>query len=159
MRPAGSSVELERRRRRAMSMLKDGVMPVEVARRLGADRRSVRRWKAACRRGGEAALKAKPTPGRPPKLNNRAKARLERWLLKGAQAVGFESDLWTCPRVAELIKTRLGIAYHVHHVPRVLRGLGWTPQKPARRAVERNEAAIQKWIRQDWPRVKKTPSG
>ena len=102
MRPTGSGAELERRRRRALSLLGEGLMPVEVAQRVGVDRRSVRRWKAAWRRGGGAALKAKPTPGRPSKLNEGRRKQLERWLLKGAQAAGFASDLWTCPRVAEL---------------------------------------------------------
>lgn len=157
MRPTGSPEELERRRARAIGLLRDGLMPGEVARRVGVDRRSVRRWKAAARRGGVAALKAKPAPGRPPKLNARARARLERCLLQGAEACGFASDLWTCPRVAELIEARFGVQYHVGHVPRLLRALGWTPQKPARRSLERDEAAIRRWIKQDWPRVKKTP--
>lgn len=157
MRPAGSPHALERRRRHAMALLQQRVQPVDVARRLGVDRRSVRRWKAAVARGGEAALAAKATPGRPPKLNARGRARLERWLLKGAQAVGYESDLWTCPRVAHLLRTRLGVTYHVGHVPRLLRALGWTPQKPTRRAAERDEPAIARWRKVDWPRVKKTP--
>ncbi len=158
MRPTGTPEELERRRQRAMLLLKDGHSPVEVARRVGVDRRSVRRWKAAVRRDGKAALQAKPAPGRPPRIDARAQERLERWLLKGAQAAGFASDLWTCPRVAALIQERLDVQYHVRHVPRVLRALGWTPQKPARRSIERDEAAIQRWIKEDWPRVKKTPN-
>src|SRR5216683_6404493 len=77
MRPAGSPQELERRRFRALSLLRDGVPPVEVARRVGVDRRSVRRWNAAARRRGEAAVRAKPAPGRPSKLTARHKRRLE----------------------------------------------------------------------------------
>jgi transposase len=156
MRPAGDAKELERRRHRAMRLLDARLMPVEVARRVGVDRRSVRRWKAAVRKHGTAALQAKPAPGRPPRLSARDQARLERHLLKGAQAAGFASGLWTCPRVADLIRNRFGIAYHVRHVPRVLRSLGWTPQKPTRKAVERDEEAIRRWVKQDWPRVKKT---
>jgi transposase len=83
---------------------------------------------------------------------------LTRILLKGAQAAGFETDLWTCPRVAEIIEQRFGVRYHVHHVSRLLHGLGFSPQKPVRRAVERDEAAIQQWVRSDWQRVKKTPN-
>lgn len=156
MRPAGSPEELERRRHRALALLKAGHTPVEVARRVGVDRRSVRRWKAAVRSAGAQALKARPAPGRPPKLDARRRTQLERWLLKGAQAAGFASDLWTCPRVAELIQARWAVHYHVGHVPRLLRALGWTPQKPTRRAIERDEAAIARWVKQDWPRVKKT---
>jgi transposase len=156
MRPNGDPKELERRRRRAIALLEEGLMPVEVARRVGVDRRSVRRWKAAYRKRGEAALAAKPAPGRPAKLSERDLRRLERQLLKGAHAAGFASDLWTCPRVAQWIEERFGIEYHVRHVPRVLRGLGFSPQKPDRRAVERDEPAIVQWVKRDWPRVKKT---
>jgi len=158
MRPVGDPKELERRRERAIALLEQGLMPVEVARRVGVDRRSVRRWKAAYRKRGAAGLKAKPAPGRPRKMSARERKRLERRLLKGARAVGFDSDLWTCPKVAELLQREFGIEYHVRHVPRVLRGLGFTPQKPARRAVERDEWAIAQWVKQDWPRVKKTLS-
>jgi transposase len=130
-----------------MVLLKEGLAPVEVARRLGVDRRSVRRWKAAQRQGGRQALKAKPAPGRPAKLDPAAKARLEKILLRGASAAGFSTDLWTCRRVAELIATRFGVRYHVRHLPRLLRSLGWSPQKPQRRGMERHEAAIQAWVR------------
>src|SRR5262245_7263688 len=102
MRPTGSPEELERRRLRALALLDEGLQPVEVARRVGVDRRSVRRWKAAARAQGEAGVLAKPVPGRPSKLKAKQRTRLERLLLKGAQAAGFHTDLWTCPRVAEL---------------------------------------------------------
>jgi len=159
MRPSGSPEELERRRVRAIGLLRGGHAPVEVARRLGVDRRSVRRWNAGYRRAGASGLKAKPAPGRPPRLDAKAKRELERALLKGAMAAGFATDLWTCPRVARLLRDRFGVNYHVDHVGRLLHALGWSPQKPERRAVERNEADIQRWIRETWPRVKKTPRG
>lgn len=159
MRPRGSPEALEQRRLRAIALLRGGMPPVEVARRVGADRRSVRRWRAAHRRGGLRGLAAKPAPGRPPKLDANAKLKLERRLLAGAQACGFPTDLWTCPRVAELIRREFGVRYHVDHLGRLLRSLGWTPQKPQRRARERDEAAIQRWIKADWPRIKKKPPG
>ena len=155
MRPHGSPEELERRRRRAIELLNEGYPPVEVARMVGVDRRSVRRWKATHRRKGNRGIEAKPAPGRPPKLDGKAKKQLERDLLKGAQAAGFPTDLWTCPRVAEWIATRFGIAYHVDHIGRLLASLGWSAQKPQRRAKERNEEEIQRWIKHDWPRIKK----
>ena len=157
MRPTGSPEELERRRLRALDLLKQGLLPSEVARRVGVDRRSVRRWKSAARQAGAAALRAKPAPGRPSKLAERQRRRLEALLLKGAQAAGFHTELWTCPRVAELIEQRFGVSYHVDHVGRLLHELGWSAQKPARRAIERNERQIRRWVRQDWPQVKKTP--
>jgi transposase len=158
MRPPGSPKELERRRLRAIALLKKGHPPVEVARAVGVDRRSVRRWRAAYRRQGGRALKAVPAPGRPLKLGIEQRKELEEGLLRGAQQAGFATDLWTCPRVAKLIKMRFGITYHVDHVGRVLRSLGWSPQKPERRAKERDQEKIQRWIKQDWPRIRKKQS-
>ncbi len=95
MRPKGSASELELRRQRAIALLDKDHAPVDVARMLGVDRRSVRRWKAAHRKRGAKGIEARPTPGRPPKLDRRQRMRLERRLLKGARAAGYESDLWT----------------------------------------------------------------
>ena len=160
MRPRGSPQELERRRVRALGLLKEGMLPVEVARRVGVDRRSVRRWKRAARRRGEAGIRAKPASGRPPKLGPEQKRRLDALLVEGAQAAGFHTDLWTCPRVAEVIERRFGVQYHVDHIGRLLHELDWSPQKPERRAVERDERAIRRWVRKRWPQVKKTlPAG
>lgn len=158
MRPTGTPQELERRRLRALTLVEEGLTESEVARRVDANPRSVRRWKAAARKHGEEGLRARPASGRPCKLDSRQKRRLEALLLRGPLAAGFDTDLWTCPRVAELIKQRFGVEYHVDHIGRVLHDLGWSPQKPARRAVERDEVEIRRWIRQDWPRVKKTPA-
>lgn len=156
MRPLGSPKALERRRHRALELLQEGFSPVEVARAVGVDRRSVRRWRAAFEERGEEALAAKPASGRPPKLNRQAQARLQRLLVEGARANGFPTDLWTCPRVAQLIRRRFRVTYHVDHVCRLLRSFGWTPQKPERRARERDEELIQRWVKKEWPRVKKT---
>jgi transposase len=158
MRPHGSPERLENRRKRAMVLFEQGYQPVEIARKLQVDRRSVRRWKAAYLRDGMEGIQARPAPGRPPKLDSKAKARLEKALLKGAQAAGFPTDLWTCPRVAELIDAHFGVCYHVDHIGRLLHSLGWSPQKPTRRAIERDEAGIQQWVKQQWPRIKKKPT-
>jgi transposase len=157
MRPEGSGKQLERRRQRAIALLKEGRAPVEVARLVGVDRRSVRRWNAAYRKQGASGLAARPAPGRPPKLSAGQRERLERILLRGAAASGFESDLWTCPRVARVIARGFGTRYHVDHIGRLLRGLGWTPQRPTRRALERDEEGIQRWIKRDWLQIKKKP--
>lgn len=156
MRPSGSPKQLERRRLRAIALLEQGFLPVEVARKLGVNRRSVRRWRASHDQSGPQGLSATTASGRPPKLNDRAKQRLERCLLKGARAFRYPTDLWTCPRVAELIQRRFGVSYHVDHIGRLLRSMGWTPQKPERRARERDELAIRGWVKKDWPRIKKT---
>lgn len=159
MRPKGSPSELERRRRRAIALLDKDHAPVDVARMLGVDRRSVRRWKAAHRKRGAKGIEARPTPGRPPKLDRRQRSQLERVLLKGARAAGYESDLWTCPRIAEVIAEQFGVSYHPDHIGRLLRSLGWSPQRPQRQAAERNEARIQGWVRNDWPRIQKKRPG
>lgn len=159
MRPPGGAQELERRRRRAVQLLQQGELPVEVARAVGCDRRSVRRWSAAFRKNGASALKARAAPGRPPRLDAKAKRVLEEALLRGAVAAGFPTDLWTCPRVAQLIEERFGVTYHVDHIGRLLHGLGWSPQKPQRRAIERDEEEIRRWVKHEWPRIKKKPRG
>jgi len=158
MRPSGSPKDLERRRLRALELLEEGRSPVEVARKLDVDRRSVRRWKAAVQKKGRRALKAKPAPGRPRRLLPRDRAKLVRALLKGARAAGYPTNLWTCPRVAHVIQDLFGVAYHVDHVCRLLRSLGFSPQKPTRRAVERDEDRIRGWVAKDWPAAKKKPA-
>lgn len=159
MRPVGDAKQLERRRQRAIALLKEGCAPVEVARLVGVDRRSVRRWHAAYRKQGAEGLAARPVPGRPSKLTARQREQLEAIVLRGAAASGFGSDLWTCPRVAQVIRRRFGISYHVDHIGRLLRSLGFSPQRPTRRALERDEEGIQRWVREQWPRIKKKPGG
>lgn len=131
---------------------------MEVARHLGVERSSVRSWRAAYHRAGPKALAAQPAPGRPPKLEARSRTQLERSLLRGARACGFPTDLWTCPRVGEVIRRQFGVRYHVDHIGRLLHSLGWSPQKPERRGRERDEKAIQRWVKETWPRVKRSPA-
>ena len=159
MRPTGSPEELQRRRERGIALLTEGYAPVEVAHMLGVDRRSVRRWNAAFRKTGNKGIAAKPASGRPAKLDQTEKRQLEKVLLKGATAAGYPTDLWTCPRVAQVIAEHFAVTYHVDHIGRLLRSLGWSPQKPQRRAVERDEAVVQRWVKTQWPRVKKKPPG
>lgn len=125
MRPSGSPQQLERRRLKAISLLSEGFTPVEVARRLGVDRRSVRRWRAAHDEAGREGLAARPASGRPPKLDAKARSRLERMLVRGPEACGFPTDLWTCPRVVKVIRREFGVKYHVDHIGRLLRSMGW----------------------------------
>lgn len=158
MRPRGSAGELERRRRRAMKLLDEGMEVSEIARMVGVERRSVERWRKARREGGMRVLRAKRVPGRPPKLTPEGRQELEAILLEGAQAHGFPTELWTCPRIASVIRQRFAVVYHVDHLPKLLHQLGWSVQKPTRRAIERDETEIRRWIKKEWPRVKKTPS-
>ena len=139
-------------------MLSQGKTASEVSELVGASRSSVKRWKAAWKKGGVEAVAAKPHPGRKPRLTTAQKRDLERILLRGPRAAGFSSDLWTCGRVAEAIRRRFDVTYHPDHVWRILQGLGWSCQKPELRARERDEAAIDHWRTRDWPRIKKEPA-
>src|SRR5438094_5342488 len=157
MRPKGTAVELERRRRRAMGLLESGHSLATVARMVGAAFSAVWRWREAVRRHGAAALAPKPASGRPPKLTARQRERLPRLLARGARAHGYATELWTTKRVAAVITREFGVRYHPAHVSRLLAACGWSCQKPARRAVERDEAAIAHWTRYRWAAIKKKP--
>lgn len=158
MRPKGTPTELEVRRRIAANLLLDGMGICEVARLVGASTSSVKRWKDAMDAGGVSALRPKEHPGRAPLLTDRQKRELLKLLQRGPVAAGYDTEQWTCPRVAEMIEQHFDVHYHVGHVWRLLRSLGWTWQKPEQRARERNEPAIQRWRDEDWPRIKKGAS-
>lgn len=157
MRPHGNPMQLEQRRFTALALLQEGLLPGEISQKIGVDRRSVRRWNAEYRKKGKAALKAIPVPGRPSKLEKNNKKKLETILLQGAKRSGYPTDLWTCPRIVQVISKRFRIDYHPAHLGRVLHDMGWSPQKPERRAKERNERAIAQWIKTDWEDIKKKP--
>jgi transposase len=159
MRPKGGAEVLEARRSRALALLKKGLSLHEVARRLGCAPSSVMRWREAVRTQGKQGLKVRSSPGRPPKLTEGQRHELTTVLLEGPRASGYGTELWTTARVAEVIQARFGVVYHPAHVGRLLHQMGWSPQKPDRRALERDEAAIERWKRVVWPRVRKTPGG
>jgi transposase len=155
MRPKGSAKELETRRLLAAKLLQEGKGVRKVGRLVGAAPSSVSRWKQELDEGGLEALKAKPHPGRPARVSTEQKKQLEQVLLKGPLAAGFATDLWTLARVARVIEREFGVRYHPGHVWYILRDMGWSCQKPERRARERDEAAIEQWRTEDWPEVKK----
>jgi transposase len=142
---------------RAGELLSKGMKPADVARAVGSSRSSVTRWKAMMRGRGAGGLKAKPASGRPPLLSGSQKGKLVKILLRGPKAGGYSTDLWTCSRVAEVIRRHFDVQYHPGHVWYILRSLGWTCQKPERQARERDEKAIEQWRLEDWPRIKKSP--
>jgi len=158
MRPKGTPDELYRRRLRAIELLNEGsYRPVDVAKMVGVNRRSVRRWNATKKTKGLNALKAKPAPGRPSRLTPQQKEWLRRQIVMGAEAHGFANNLWTCPRIAKLIQGRFKVGYHADHVSKMLHSLGFSPQKPERRAIERDEKRIARWIKSGWYHIKKKP--
>ena len=150
---------MEKRRWRAARMFARGATQADVARELEVSRRSVRRWSADWRAGGSKALKAAGRAGRMPRLTGTQLRQVDRALRKGPRAHGFATDLWTLDRVAQVIETETGVHYHPGHVWKLLRDrLGWTRQRPARRAVERDDEAIARWVAEDWPRIKRGPA-
>lgn len=147
---------LEQRRLRAAKLLEQGVPQAEVARRLEVSRESISRWATKLDANGKEALKRKRL-GRPSQLGERQRRDLTQALVQGAIANGFPTELWTLPRVAKLIKQRFGVEYSAGHIWHVLRGLGFSCQRPAKRALQRDEADIKKWRTKRWPALKKTP--
>jgi len=148
---------LERRRLQAARLLEKGYSEAEVARRLGVHRQSVNRWAKELAAGGRHALKRAGRAGRKPRLTVADLARIEEVLKQGPEALGYGASLWTAWRVADLIERECGVRFSTGHVWRILRdGLGWSPQRPAGRALERDEKAIRQWKRKRWPELKKT---
>jgi transposase len=158
-RPKGSAELIEARRRQALRLLDEGYSLNEVGRMTGSAASSVMRWRDARHSGGEEALKVRFSPGRPPTLSAAQRKQLVKVLLRGAMANGFSTELWTTGRVATLIHKRCRVQFHRSHVARLLHELGFSCQKPQRRALERDEARIEQWKRKDWPRIKKTLRG
>ena len=147
---------MEQRRLQAADLFRRGVIPAEIARRLGVSHQVVSEWRKAWRQGGRAALRSAGRVGRPAKLSTAQLAKVEKALAKGAEANGYVGDVWTLPRVAEVIERLTDVAYHPGYVWYILRKqLHWSWQRPARKAVERNEAAIEQWVEQRWPQLKK----
>lgn len=158
-RPIGSGEKLEERRRRAVEMVeKDELSQAEAARRLKVDARTVRKWMQWHRGRGVRDVQSRPTLGRPTRIGAAEQKKLTAILLRGPRAAGYPNDLWTCRRVAEVISRELGIEYHPNHVGKLLRKLGWSPQKPERQAIERDEKKVRAWKRRTLPAIKKKPS-
>lgn len=148
----------EWRRRRGLVLRRRGWSQRAIAEALGVTPGAVSQWLAAARRGGLEALRARPASGRPPKLTEGQLGLLPDFLWHGAEAYGFRGELWTCSRVAQVIEREFGVRYHKDHVSRLLKELGWTPQVPVTRAVQRDEEAIERWRDQVWPQLKKRPA-
>lgn len=148
---------MERRRRRAAALFDKGIPPAEVARRLGVHRQSACRWREHWQEGGVAALASKGSAGCKPRLSATQTGQLVEALLAGPLAAGHATDLWTLPRVAALIRQRFAERYHRGHCWHLLRRLGFSCQRPTRRALERDEKKIAGWKRRTWPALKKKP--
>ena len=150
--------EAAKRRVRAGRLLQQGKGPAEVARLVGAPRQTVYRWREVLHAKGIDGLREMSKGGRPAQLNAEQYQELREALLKGAQSSGFGTDLWTLKRVRQVIEKRFGVRFSEVHVWRLLGRLGFSSQKPEKRAAERDEAAIAHWRRRTWPALKKRPA-
>jgi transposase len=143
----------------AAVMFDQGVQQAEVVRALGVSRSAVSKWHTAWREGGREALEARPNTGRPSRLTDAQLDQLEDELLKGPRAHGYETELWTLARIGKLIPKLFGVRYHNSHVWVLMTKLGWSCQKPARRAKQRDEAEVESWHKVRWPKIKRGHSG
>jgi transposase len=146
---------LERRRLRGARLLAGGESQAEVARRVGVSRQTVMRWDRVREQGGVEALRGPRQFGRPERLSLEQRAELVQILKAGALAAGFGTELWTVPRIGQLINERFGVSMVSTSVWRLLGRLGWSVQRPAGQARERDERAIRTWGQKVWSELKK----
>jgi transposase len=136
---------------RALSLEHEGWSQRAIAEALGVSKAAVSQWLAAAERDGPDALRSHPAPGPPPRLTAQQKRLIPEFLWHGPEAYGFRGQVWTCARIALVIEEEFGIRYHKDHVGRLLKELRWTPQVPIRRALQRDEDAVERWRDEVWP--------
>ena len=153
MRPLGTNEQLAVRREHGLCLLRQGKSAREIAEQIGVTERSVRRWQQEAKTPNRKPHQRRP--GRPCRLAASQIRQLARNLRRGAYAHGYADDYWTLDRVARLIWDLFGIRYHPSGVWHVLQRLGWSSQKPQRRAIQRDDEAIAHWQRYEWPQIKK----
>jgi transposase len=139
----------------ALARLRDGYSPEEVADFLGVHLRTVFRWLARYRAHGPRGLLTVPHPPVKTKLDRRQENQVLRWLRQPATAFGFPTELWTSKRVAALIRQRFGVSFNANYLCTWLRRRQFSPQKPRRVPRERDEEEIARWLRADWPRLRR----
>ena len=145
----------EGRRLRAFELKKRGWKQAQIADALGVSEGAVSQWMKRAREEGVEGLRHKPPPVATPRLSEQERAKLPELLERGAEAHGFRGEVWTCERVAIVIRREFGVSYHPAHVSRLLKALRQSLQKPQRRAEQRDEEAIERWKEQRWPSLKK----
>jgi len=145
----------EQRRLHALRLRGRNWKQSEIAIALNVSKGAVSRWFKRVESKGRKSLKAKPHTGRRPELTQAQRSQLPDFLCHGAEAYGFRSDLWTCPRIKKVIEWEFGVVYHRSHVARLMKELRWTPQQPIERASQRNEAEITRWRTKIWLELQK----
>lgn len=147
----------EYRRMRVWEMHQQGYRQQAIADALGLTQGAVSQIISRAKAGGREALRSHKPPGAKPRLTAAQKADLITKLRQGAVAHGFQGDVWTCDRIAHLIKKEYGVTYHRDYIGPLLRQMGWSVQRPVVRATQRDENAIQDWVDNELPRLKKSP--
>lgn len=150
--------DMVRRRVRAGRMILAGKTPAQAAQAVDVARQTAYKWKAVLDEGGIDALRAMPVRGRPPRLDERQLKELRLALLQSPTEHGFDTAVWTLKRVGVVIQRMYGVEFSLTQIWRILGALGFSAQKPERRAIERDEQAVQAWKRKTWPALKKRPS-
>jgi len=148
----------EARRMRGWELYESGWKQTAIAEALGVAVSTVSGWVQKGKAGGVEALRNQPGRGRRPKLSDEQRKKLPELLQRGAKSYGFRGDVWMNPRVAQVIRREFGISYPSAHVCRILEELGWTPQKPIRRAKQRKEVEVQEWWKERLPELEKKPA-
>jgi transposase len=146
--------EMEARRLRAAELFAAGASGSQVARELGVSAEAACTWRRKWREGGIEALRASPRRGRKPSLGPEERRALEVALRAGPKRQGYETDLWTLERIGKLILKLFGVRLSTTQVWRVMGQMGWSCQKPAKRAKERDEDRIAAWVAEEWPRIR-----
>ena len=147
---------MEERRLEGGRLLKAGKMSkAEISRHLGVSRATVGEWARVVETKGRCGLRKRKATGSASKLSNSQKEKLKTKLDRGALASGFPTDRWTLERVQKLIKKEFDVNYHPNYLNRLLRRLGFSPQKPLPQAVEQEKELVEAWLQGDWPRIKK----
>ena len=153
--PSLSRDEREKRRLKAAELFKKGVAHMEIASRLHVSPAAVTQWRKAYGHGGKKALASKGHPGFASRLTEKKRQRFKQAILKGPLSHGYSTNLWTLPRLAAVLRTVAKVDFSEVWVWKIVRGLGFTPQKPQVKAKERDENAIREWKTTTLPNLKK----
>ena len=145
----------EGRRFRAWELVQTGWRQKDVAAALGVSKGSVSQWVKRAKVGGRESLRHRKGTGARPRLTPEQRAQIPHLLAQGAESFGFRGDIWTQPRVTEVVRRIFNVSYHSSQVGRILKDCGWSRQKPMRRATQRDEEAIHRWREERWPQIKK----